>query len=130
MSTITAKTELKALQRRKTESDARLKQFFEERVEISQRINQEQQLNHSILQAIVQLKDSQKEPIVSEHAQLRYLERVLGMDLAELSKKVLPEDVIARIKQLGDGTYSVDTHKIKVRGGVVVTIFAPEEKEQ
>lgn len=128
MSSVSAQTELKALQRRKSESDARLKQLFEERGSVNDRIRSEQEQNASLNKAIETFKLSQREPIVSEHAQLRYLERVRGVNLQEVSAQVLPQEIIAVVKQLGDGTYPAGTHKVKVRGGVVVTILANEEK--
>lgn len=65
--------------------------------------------------------------VVSEHALCRYVERVIGIAPDELRGKVVPADVEAVIRQMGDGTYPVgDTHRVKVRGGVVVTVLTNE----
>ena len=49
---------------------------------------------------IVTLKSSTAEPVVTEHAMLRYLERVKGLDLASLREEMLSEAVSAQIKAL------------------------------
>lgn len=57
--------------------------------------------------------------VVSEHALLRYLERVEGVNLEEVRKKVL--GVIG--DTVIDGIHAVGTHKIRVKDGTVVTII-------
>jgi hypothetical protein len=46
-------------------------------------------------------------PTISEHAYVRFLERVLGYDLAVLQAGILTEEVCQRIHLLGDGEYPV-----------------------
>jgi chromosome segregation ATPase len=70
------------------------------------------------------ISNLQKKVVVSEHAILRYFERVLGFDLDTIRKKVLDTNTEQLIKSLGDGSYPVETtHKIKVRDNTVVTIL-------
>jgi len=61
------------------------------------------------------------ELIISEHAILRYIERVLGIDIEEIKNKIVPnKDAIA---ELGNGVFTIDDFKIKVKDNVVVTVI-------
>lgn len=62
---------------------------------------------------------------VSEHAILRYLERVEGLDLKEIEEKILPESEKPKIRTLGNGHYPINKgeFKIIVKDGVVVTLY-------
>lgn len=65
----------------------------------------------------------QKEIVVSEHAMLRFLERAMGVDLDELSRRVLDDDTRALIDELGDGKYPIDEGlRAIVRNRVVVSV--------
>jgi hypothetical protein len=65
-------------------------------------------------------------PDVTDHAVVRYLERVAGMDIAAIRRAILPADVEAQVRVLGDGRYPVgETHAAIVRDGVVVTVYDP-----
>ena len=65
--------------------------------------------------------------VVSEHALLRYFERVLGYDLNALSRQLTPPETVAMIRQLGSGTYPVlvNGHKVRIRvqDRVVTTVL-------
>ena len=65
--------------------------------------------------------------VVSEHALLRYFERVLGYDLNALSRQLTPPETVAMIRQLGSGTYPVlvNRHKVRIRvqDRVVTTVL-------
>ena len=61
--------------------------------------------------------------IITEHAMLRYIERVMGIDLSLIEKKIKAE--IQNIyQQMGDGTYPIgDGKKAKIKDGNVITIL-------
>lgn len=61
--------------------------------------------------------------IVSEHAMLRYIERVLGIDLDDLQKKILDENDAKVVGAMGNGTFPRDGFSIKVKDGTVVTVL-------
>jgi uncharacterized coiled-coil DUF342 family protein len=65
--------------------------------------------------------------IVSEHAMLRYIERVLGIDLDELQKKILDENDIKSVRALGNCTYPKDGFKLKIKDGKVITVLGENE---
>lgn len=55
---------------------------------------------------------------VTDHAIMRYVERVLGISRDELERKIIPEGM-----ELRDGTHAAGTHRICVKNGMVVTIM-------
>lgn len=63
--------------------------------------------------------------IVSEHAIIRYIERVLGISIDEISQKILGNEIEKQIETLGNGTYPINDNefKIVVKDNVVVTII-------
>jgi len=61
------------------------------------------------------------EVIISDHAMLRYIERVLGIDIEELKRKIVPSDKLSA-KSIMNGSYSFETHKIVVKNNTVVTV--------
>jgi hypothetical protein len=96
-------------------------------------LNNEIKLKQKTLNNILKYRDNLKEQIdrfddkkeiqVSEHAILRYLERVKGMDITELQKEILTESVLKMIDVLGgNGTYPADGFSVVIRDNTVVTI--------
>ncbi len=76
-----------------------------------------------------QIKQVQVHPLVSEHAQLRYIERVLGVDLDEIKAAILTDQMLATINALGSGKFPMDGGmKAIVRNKTVVTICMPKEE--
>lgn len=65
----------------------------------------------------------QRKVVVSEHALLRYFERVENNNLEDIKKKILPPDTEKMVMELGDGTYPVGIHKIKVKDNTIVTVL-------
>lgn len=61
---------------------------------------------------------------ISEHGLLRYMERVLKVDLGEMKKDILHPDVLQLIEKLGpNGTYPhPDGFSIVLRNNLIVTI--------
>lgn len=62
---------------------------------------------------------------VSEHAVLRYLERVSGLSIENVEKLILNESVTKLILKLGcsNGTYPAEGFKVVLKDNVVVTII-------
>lgn len=64
--------------------------------------------------------------IVSEHAVLRYLERVEGINISEIKEKILNNDLINMYKTLGNGTYPINrsnNNKAIIKNNIVITII-------
>lgn len=62
--------------------------------------------------------------VVSDHAVIRYLERVEGMEIHKIRTSILSERVINQIKELGDGKYPIGDGKFRaiVKNNTVITI--------
>lgn len=61
--------------------------------------------------------------LVTDHALLRYMERVLGLDIEGFRAKVIPQDAQKVVATMKDGRIPIgDGHTAKVVNGVVVTI--------
>lgn len=61
---------------------------------------------------------------VSEHAILRYLERVDGINLEQIISKISTDKLKEMVNVLGSGTFPVDgKFSVKVKNNVVVSVF-------
>jgi hypothetical protein len=63
-----------------------------------------------------------KRPILTEHALLRYFERVLGYDLEAISNGLLTDSVVALISQMPNGKIPAPGCKLVAKDGVIVTL--------
>lgn len=107
-----------------------------EKKAIEEKIKELETAKASISATISNLNESiksytnrQKDLIVSEHAILRYLLRVQGLDIAQVARDLVPDRIKEQIKMLGNGTYPIPEKgfKIVVKENVIVTIHAMEE---
>lgn len=62
-------------------------------------------------------------PIVSEHALLRYVERVMGIDLDEIRGLILTERNVKAIKFAGNCTIKSGPLEFVVKNNVVTTVM-------
>ena len=60
---------------------------------------------------------------VSDHAILRYLERVEQIPPAEVAARILTPKLKEMVATLGDGLYPVDHFQVRVVNNTVVTVF-------
>jgi predicted nuclease with TOPRIM domain len=67
---------------------------------------------------------------ISEHAILRYLERIEGVDIEEVRKKILPPEVREQIQILGSGVFPVAGFKLRARDNVIVTVMESSCKQE
>jgi hypothetical protein len=115
-------TRLKQLQRLIGEAEKTAEKLTEERDAINQKLEGQLSLIANSKQELARLS---QRIVVSEHAILRYLERVRGIDLDDIKKEILPEHVEAQVRTLGNGTYPVgQTHKARVQNNVITTVTA------
>jgi chromosome segregation ATPase len=119
--------ELKSLQSQRQRISEELNLLRKENRELSDRIRAGERRISSIDSQIKDLTTS-KEVIVSEHAILRYLERVKGMDLTAIKEEILPAEVRAQIATLRSGRFPVNgDFKLRAKDGVIVTVLTKEE---
>ncbi len=65
-----------------------------------------------------------KDLIVTEHALLRYIERVEGVNLNDIIQKISTEKLKTMVNTLGNGTFPIDgTFSVKVRNNVIITVL-------
>ena len=92
---------LKSLQTRKLQLESELASC---RDEISYRSKRESNIQQSLRHINEEMsKLTEKQPVVSEHATLRYLERVMGIDVEGVKKKMLSERNKKIIKTITSG---------------------------
>lgn len=72
---------------------------------------------------LTELSKKKFAPLVSEHALVRYLERLKSIDVEAIRKIILPEKTIEQILTLGDGRYPVEDFIVVVVNNTVVTVL-------
>lgn len=73
------------------------------------------ELNHKIKLATKQLT-------LTEHAILRYIERVMGVNVEEVRSKILTDKLKKLNDEIGDGEFHLDGFKVIVKENVITTI--------
>jgi chromosome segregation ATPase len=87
-------------------------------------IEKEKNINHKINNM------TSKEIVISEHAILRYLERIKGINMDAIKQEILPDKVRLQVEELGNGKYPLSPEcKLLVRDRTVVTILDPTENK-
>ncbi len=116
--------EIKQLESIRSELSAKLQGLKVQKNTIDREINSTNQNINNLNNKIDKLKE-RGSLIVSEHAIIRYIERVLGINIDEISQKILDNETEKQIEMLGNGTFPVNNNefKIVVKDNVVVTII-------
>lgn len=119
---------LKSLQTQEARVRAQLQELKQDQADISKKITTLHAHLQNIEKEIQGLKSPEK-ILIAEHAILRYLERVKGIDIEAVKKEMIPESVLEQIRTLGgsSGKYPTPTHTVIVKTGVVVTIIPKGE---
>jgi septal ring factor EnvC (AmiA/AmiB activator) len=114
--------ELKSLQVRADKLEKELHVLKEERERIAKQcVETSQTLNH-VRQQIANF--SKREPTVTEHAMLRYIERVHGINLAEVSAAILTEQNKTLIDFAGSCRIKSGGVEFVVKDRCVVSVVA------
>lgn len=80
----------------------------------------------SIRAAIYDLQNKERDLIVTEHAYLRFFERVLHYDLEAVKDEIIPKEIRARLMGRQYAEFTVgDSHQVVVRDGKVLTVNYP-----
>jgi len=127
MSNVKVSAEIKGLETRRNKLQAQRKQL---NIEIQEKQKESANMKSRIdmLQKKIEKLKSKKSNnlIISEHALLRYIERVIGIDLQEIQNKILPPEKVEKIKAMGNCTYGLGDHKLTIKDGIVVTVLGDE----
>jgi len=84
----------------------------------------------SIKERIKKLSEEQKsitksDPVVSEHATLRYLERAGYITMKEIQEQIMTNDLMVKIKAMGDGKYGIQNGLTAVvKNNTVITVVS------
>lgn len=64
--------------------------------------------------------------IVSDHAIIRYMERVMGLNFYDIKKEIVSDKLSSILQDCGDGKYPIEGTKCRtvILNGVAVTVIA------
>ena len=137
---VDSSAKLKALQVRRTTAKKELEEAKKEKEKLKEdwkkeddKVNQKiKGIEISLSCVNKELEDFDKKTVergtlsVSEHALLRYLERVYKIDIEAVKKEILTDEVVSNFKGIGPGKFPHKSGKVMIRGNTVVT-FEPLE---
>lgn len=116
---------LKALQVREGDILTELKVLTDGAGDVQREADLRRELQ-SLQERIASLQGCQgdRQPFVTEHAILRYLERVKGLDLGAIEREILTPERVAMIKNVSIGRCELKTNGIRliVLDSAVVTV--------
>lgn len=61
--------------------------------------------------------------IISEHAILRYIERVEVIPPSEVPERIKTDKLLEMVRTLGNGVYPLEDFSVKVKDNVVITVL-------
>jgi chromosome segregation ATPase len=123
---INTTTQLKSLETRLKERQGRREELIKLVDQYQKELSQTNKDIHHLNQEIYNLKNQNKDIIVSEHAVLRYIERVVGIDLEDVKGKILDDTTKRVILTMGDCRFKKDGMTLVVKDNTVVTIETKE----
>ena len=112
--------------------DNELKKFKHQMDKLKQKAMQVERKREAFRNSLKDLENETKNLEISNHAYVRYFERVLGFDMKAVAESILPEALRENIKGVGiksfpvhreDGTLS---HILKISGNTITTIYPPD----
>lgn len=79
---------------------------------------------------ISELQMRERDIIITEHAYVRFFERILGYNLDKVKDEILPPEHRQRLlgKFYAADHWVGDSHKVTVRDGKVITVNLPDKK--
>lgn len=123
--------ELKRLQREHQKFGTHLQELQNGCQELGHKLVEASQRQAELAEWAAALKILTPGVIITEHALLRFLERVKGLDMDAARRECLPEKAEQLVRQLCDGVIPVGaSHKVRVREGVVVTVLTNDHSEE
>ena len=117
---------IKSIQVQITKIEEEIKNYNLQLQNIHLDITTKQQQIQKYQEELKKLKTS-NDIIISEHAILRYIERVMKIDMVKLANEIMSDQFKKSITTLGNGTYPYKNHLIKVVDNVVVTVTLKDD---
>lgn len=127
MSTVQTAQELKGLQTQLAKARAEESTLKTEAAALQRKHTQARHAVQALEKRIEELSRTAPEPTVSEHAMLRYLERVKGVDMEAVRQEILGNGTAEAITFAGNGRIKKGGTDITliVQNSVVVTVKSP-----
>jgi chromosome segregation ATPase len=124
--TIKTSSELKALKTRLTEAEVDLSIKLEASRDANREAERARTKVATVKAQLTALESAAKakDVIVTEHAILRYIERVYGIDLEEIRERMLAGGVRETIENFGSGKIPCEGGRLIVKDRVVMTVEA------
>lgn len=114
--------ELKNLESRLRNLSDDISKLRIQRDDFERRLRETENERAKVQAILTTAKSKPKRPIVTEHAMIRYLERVEGLDTIALQEKILPSGM-HELALSTDGYILVgNSHKVVMQNGIVKTI--------
>ena len=123
MKSITTTTELKGLKTQLAQATAKRDLLQQEVFHTQKEVHTLTTRIKSLNNRIKQLQEQDQEPIISEHAILRYLERVKGIDIDALKQEIMDDKTAENIKFLKSGKIKRAEYDMVIQDNVVVSIY-------
>lgn len=120
---MTSSQELKRLQSLLNQLQLEFKALQESGTRLKMEIATKEKQIKEVEQKIHTLKGANENIIVSEHAIIRYLERVYKLDLEKIKGEILPTTIAQQAKVIGNGRYGVVDYTLLIKDNVVVTVL-------
>lgn len=111
---------LKHLQVRQAQLSAEVEQLTKTMRELQKQLSEKSTALNFVKKEIREI--TEMKPVVSEHAMLRYCERILNIDLKKIEQELLSERNIEIIELLRSGKIPIGSCNLVVKNKVIVTI--------
>jgi hypothetical protein len=119
---------LKSLQVRKTQLESELRVLSKTLHETQKTISVKNKSLYNVNRELEAL--SNRQPSVSEHALLRYIERVMHIDLKQIEKEILTPEVVKAIDVLSSGKIPLGDNLLIVKNKTVTSIIPKDQENE
>lgn len=122
--------ELKGLQTQRDKLAGELKAAIQESENAKRLVGdlrQRLQAVESKIKALNEECQNKGEIVVTEHAYLRYFERVLGFDLDQVKKEIVTPELEGLIKNFKTGVFPGKGFSLRVKNGTITTLVGTEK---
>lgn len=87
--------------------------------------HKQQELRNNVKKINMEIaKLKTRDIVITEHALLRYFERVLNYDLDKIKNEMLSKDTKAKIMVIGNGQYPINNeYKIVVKSNSIISVI-------
>lgn len=125
MNTITNKQTIKQLNSQLSTLEGNRKALNIQCAQIQQNLSENKKQIAKIKKAIDDLKIKESQELtITEHALLRYCERILGINIEDIKKEILTPELNKLVDTLGTtGTYSYKKYQLKIVDKCIITII-------